>query len=125
LEFFLEFFLESCFCFLLSGKPILAALKDEQMVLMATGVYFLIFFSPKDLVFQLVKLVPVYVTICTLKEILRATKVYKGLAEGKEAMPNNGSIFFIPILIATLKGIIIYSRMLANKPYWPTGNLRI
>ena len=88
----------------LTGKPILAAVKDEYMVLMVTAVYVAIFFSPKDLVYETIKLVPIYATICTLKEILRAKKVYKGLAEGRDAMPHNGSLLFIPVLIATLKG---------------------
>ena len=74
------------------------------MVLMATVVYIAIFFSPKDLVYKTVKLVPIYATICFLKEILRAKKVYKGLAEGRDHMPHGGSLFFIPVLIATLKG---------------------
>ncbi len=80
------------------------AVKDEQMVLAVTLVYLLIFFSPKDIVYETIKLVPVYAVICTLKEILRAKKVYKGLEEGRGAMPNNGSPLFIPVLIATLKG---------------------
>jgi hypothetical protein len=86
------------------GKPILGAVKDEYMVLMATVVYIAIFFSPKDLVYDTIKLVPIYATICFLKEILRAKKVYKGLAEGRDHMPHGGSLFFIPVLIATLKG---------------------
>ena len=88
------------------GKPILGAVKDEYMVLMATAVYVAIFFSPKDIVYETIKLVPIYATICFLKEILRAKKVYKGLAEGKDAMPSGGSLLFIPVIIATLKGNI-------------------
>jgi len=97
-------FAGSIICGPLLGKPILAAVKDEYMVLMVTAVYVAIFFSPKDLVYETIKLVPIYATICTLKEILRAKKVYKGLAEGRDAMPHNGSLLFIPVLIATLKG---------------------
>ena len=74
------------------------------MVILVTLVYLAIFFSPKDIVYETVKLIPVYAVICTLKEILRAKKVYKGLAEGKEAMPANGSLLFIPVIIAVLKG---------------------
>ena len=85
------------------GKPMLVAFKDEQMVLMATVVYLAIFFTPGDIVYQVIKIVPVYVIICTMKEILRAKKIYKGLEEGKTAMPQGGSLLFIPIMIATLK----------------------
>ena len=81
----------------------MAALKDEWMVGVASIVYLAIFFCPGDLVYKLVKQKLIYVVICTLKEILRAKKVYKGLEEGKSAMPAGGSVFFIPVLIATLK----------------------
>ena len=54
--------------------------------------------------YDTIKLVPVYAIICTLKEILRAKKVFKGLEEGRNVMPQNGSLLFIPVLIATLKG---------------------
>ena len=81
----------------------MAALKDEWMVGAATVIYLAIFFCPGDLVYKLVKLKLVYVVICALKEILRAKKVYKGLEEGKSAMPVGGSVFFIPVLVATLK----------------------
>ena len=86
------------------GKPILGAVKDEQMVVLVTLVYLAVFFSPKDIVYSTIKVVPVYLAICTLKEILRAKKVYKGMKEGSDAMPIDGSPLFIPILIATLKG---------------------
>lgn len=97
-------FAGSIVCNPLLGKPILHAIKDENMVILVTLVYLAIFFSPKDIVYETVKLIPVYAVICTLKEILRAKKVYKGLAEGKEAMPANGSLLFIPVIIAVLKG---------------------
>jgi len=97
-------FAGSIVCGPLLGKPILGAVKDEYMVLMVTVVYIAIFFAPKDLVYDTIKLVPIYATICFLKEILRAKKVYKGLAEGRDAMPHGGSLLFIPVIIATLKG---------------------
>ncbi len=74
------------------------------MVMISTIVYALIFYCPKDLAYQFCKYLPVYVVICSAKEIIRAKKVFYGLKEGREAMPSNGSIFFIPIIIATLKG---------------------
>ena len=81
----------------------MAALKDEWMVGVASVIYLAIFFCPGDLVYKLVKQKLVYAVLCFFKEILRAKKVYKGLEEGKLAMPAGGSVFFIPVLIATLK----------------------
>ena len=61
------------------GKPILGALKDEQMIVIATLVFLAVFYTPKDVFYSTVKIVPIYAVICTLKEILRAKKIYKGL----------------------------------------------
>ena len=58
------------------------------------------FFAPKNIVYDAVEIVPIYADICTLKKILRT----KGLAEEKEAMPPNGSLTFLLILIGVLKG---------------------
>ena len=85
------------------GEPILAALKDEWMFGVGSMIFLAIFFCPRDLVYKLVQLKLISVVICIYNEILRANKVYKGLEEGKSAMPAEGSVFFIPVLIAILK----------------------
>eukprot|EP00093_Oithona_nana_P003934 03934.XXX_53396_54484_1 [CDS] Oithona nana genome sequencing. len=97
-------FAGSIICNPLLGKPILGALKDEQMIVIATLVFLAVFYTPKDVFYSTVKIVPIYAVICTLKEILRAKKIYKGLEEGRQAMPSGGSYLFIPVIIATLKG---------------------
>ena len=66
-------------------------------------IFLAIFFCPRDLVYKLVQLKLVTFVICIYNEILRANKIYKGLEEGKSAMPAEGSVFFIPVLIAILK----------------------
>ena len=43
---------------------------------------------------------PVYATICTIKEIYRALKITKGLKEGSAFKSDS---MFIPVLIATIK----------------------
>ena len=57
----------------------MGAFKDEQMIIIATLMFLAVFYTPADLFYKTVKLVPVYAVICTLKEILRAKKIYKGL----------------------------------------------
>ena len=57
----------------------MGALKDEQMIIIATLVFLAVFYTPKDIFYSTVKIVPIYAVICTLKEILRAKKIYKGL----------------------------------------------
>jgi len=85
----------------LLGKPILGAFGNEQLLMQATLVYAIIFFSPFDVGYKLIKLLPVYVTVCTIKEVYRPLKIVKGLKEGTEFKPGS---MFIPILIATIKG---------------------
>ena len=86
-----------------TGEPILAALKDEWLFGVGSMIFLAIFFCPRDLVYKLVQLKLVTFVICIYNEILRANKIYKGLEEGKSAMPAEGSVFFIPVLIAILK----------------------
>ena len=88
-----------------TGEPILAALKDEWLFGVGSMIFLAIFFCPRDLVYKLVQLKLVTFVICIYNEILRANKIYKGLEEGKSAMPAEGSVFFIPVLIAILKVI--------------------
>jgi len=85
----------------LLGKPILGAFGNEHLLLLATLVYLVIFFSPFDIGYKLIKLLPVYIVVCTIKEIYRPLKIVKGLKEGAEFKPDS---MFIPILIATIKG---------------------
>ena len=84
-----------------AGKPILSALADQDLILVTTFIHVLINYFPGDVAFALVSVKPVYVAICTAKEIQRGIKVYKGLAEG---LAFNESSILIPILIATVKG---------------------
>ena len=83
----------------------MAALKDEWLFGVGSMIFLAIFFCPRDLVYKLVQLKLVTFVICIYNEILRANKIYKGLEEGKSAMPAEGSVFFIPVLIAILKVI--------------------
>lgn len=85
----------------LLGKPMLAALGDEHLLFLATVIYLAIFFSPGDIGYKFVKIVPIYATVCTIKEIYRALKISKGLKEGSNFKPES---LFVPILVATIKG---------------------
>jgi len=85
----------------LLGKPILAAFSNEHLLLLATIIYLVTFFFPGDIGYKFVKLMPVYATVCTIKEIYRALKISKGLKEGASFKSDS---IFIPVLIATIKG---------------------
>lgn len=70
------------------------------MLFLATIIYLAVFFSPGDIGYKFVKLVPIYATICTIKEVYRALKITKGLKEGSNF--KSGSLF-IPLVVATIK----------------------
>ncbi len=48
-----------------------AAFSDEFLVLVCFVLFLLVFFSPGDIFYTLVKLQPIYVVICVVKEIYR------------------------------------------------------
>jgi len=85
----------------LLGKPILAAFGDEHLLLIASFIYLVLFFCPGDLAYKFIKLVPIYATVCTIKEIYRPLKISKGIKEGATF---KSSSLFIPVVIATIKG---------------------
>ncbi len=95
-------FAGSILCGPLLGKPMFAAFANEEMIFAMTIIFALIFFSPGDFFYKLVTAQPVYVVICTLKEIFRAKKIYAGLQDGQSAYPN--SPYFIPVIVAVIKG---------------------
>ena len=78
------------------------AFADEQMVLACTVLFALVFFSPGDFFYKLVKVQPIYVVICVIKEVFRAKKIFAGLQDGKAAYPN--SPYLIPVTVAVIKG---------------------
>ena len=99
-----------------AGKPVLAALSNEHQLLLASLVWWSVFYSPGDLAYSLatnkvghVNLLPLsnttiqllYVPICVVKEIYRAKKVVGGMKDASKLFPDNELII---IAIGTLKG---------------------
>ncbi len=56
-----------------------AAFADEFLVSVCALLFLLVFFSPGDAFYALVKLQPVYLAICLVKEVYRAKKIFGGL----------------------------------------------
>ncbi len=56
-----------------------AAFADEFLVSVCAFLFLLVFFSPGDVFYALVKLQPVYLAICLVKEVYRAKKIFGGL----------------------------------------------
>lgn len=64
---------------ILLGKPMFGAFADEKMFFAACLLYLAVFYSPGDIFYKVVKIQPIYVIICIIKEVFRAKKIYAGL----------------------------------------------
>lgn len=85
----------------LLAEPILAPLKNTPQVLVATAVWYVVFYSPLDLGYKLAKFLPVKIVFSAMKEIYRCKKVYDGVTHAAKLYPN---AHLIMIIIGTLKG---------------------
>ncbi|XP_052775623.1 trimeric intracellular cation channel type 1B.1-like [Mya arenaria] len=86
---------------ILLGEPAITPFKDHRSVLTATAVWYLVFYSPFDMVYKLAKLLPFKMVICALKEVQRASKVHTAVNHTAKIYPN---AYLIIVLIGTIKG---------------------
>jgi hypothetical protein len=61
----------------------------------------LVFFSPFDVFYKLIKFTPVKIVISVMKEVLRVRKVYDGVAHALHIYPNS---YVIVVLVGCMKG---------------------
>lgn len=85
----------------LLGEPILAPLKNTPQLIVATVVWYIIFYTPFDIGYKVAKFLPVKVVFSAMKEVYRCKKVYDGVTHAAKIYPN---AYVIMILIGTLKG---------------------
>lgn len=85
----------------LLGEPVVAPLKRSDDVLLATLVWYLVFYAPFDGVYRLAKWMPVKVVLSVLKELQRVYKIHQGVAYASKLYPN---AHLIHVLIGTAKG---------------------
>lgn len=100
----------SCMCSIFSGsilaafllgEPIMGAFKNSNEVLLATTVWYLIFYSPFDVVYKICKFMPVKVVFASMKEVIRCKKVHDGVAHAAKVYPNG---YLIMAIVGTVKG---------------------
>lgn len=65
---------------------------------------YLVFYSPFDIVYKMVKFLPCKLAIAGLKEVQRAHKVYHGVVYTAKIYPNS---VLIILFIGTIKGKIL------------------
>ncbi|CAD5216355.1 unnamed protein product [Bursaphelenchus xylophilus] len=85
----------------LLGEPVVATFKRHDDVLLATIVWYLVFYSPFDIVYKLTKIMPIKIFLCILKETQRTYKIHHGVAYAAKLYPN---AYIIHVMIGTAKG---------------------
>merc|ERR1719348_1827097 len=85
----------------LLGKPILGAISNEYNVILATLIWWGVFFSPGDIIYSLAKNQVLYVPICVIKEIYRGKKTLGGISDAAKVFPDQALLM---VLIGLIKG---------------------
>lgn len=88
-------------CAPLLGQSIMSAIDNNEMLLMGTICWYLVFYSPFDLTPTLYKILPVKIVLYVMKEIHRVKKVSGGVALAAKMYPGN---YISMLIIGTLKG---------------------
>lgn len=86
---------------MLLGEPLIVPFKDHRAILTATAVWYLVFYSPFDIVYKIAKFLPCKLVICGLKEVQRSHKVYHAVIHTMKIYPNS---YLVIIIIGTVKG---------------------
>jgi len=85
----------------LCGEPVLSAFNDVNKLLIASALWFLLYYSPQDIVYQVSKMFPVKVLLYLVKGLYYPKKVMAGMKHAKHILPGN---FLALIIIACCKG---------------------
>ncbi|OZC07280.1 hypothetical protein X798_05700 [Onchocerca flexuosa] len=85
----------------LLGEPVIAPFKRHDDILLATVVWYFVFYSPFDIVYKVSKLLPVKIILCILKEVRRTYKVAHGVSYASKLYPSS---YLVHILVGTARG---------------------
>ena len=85
----------------LLGEPVIACLKNTNSLLIATGAWYIIFYTPFDFGYKVFKFLPIKLILAVMKEVIRCKKVHDGVVHAAQVYPNS---YVIMIIIGTLKG---------------------
>merc|ERR1712242_647780 len=75
----------------LCGEPVLAALGDSLKLVMATVLWFLLYYCPQDLAYQFSKMFPVRAIMYSIKGLYYPKKVLAGMRHASHALSNSSS----------------------------------
>ncbi|ELT94597.1 hypothetical protein CAPTEDRAFT_21604 [Capitella teleta] len=86
---------------LLIGEPLITPFKDHQAVMTATAVWYVINYSPFDVIYKLCRFLPFKLVISCMKEVQRVHKVHHAVVF---AMKNYPGSYLIIVTMGVLKG---------------------
>ncbi|WKX98116.1 hypothetical protein Q1695_013648 [Nippostrongylus brasiliensis] len=87
-------------CFLL-GEPVITPLRRHDDVVLASVVWYSVFYSPFDFTHKLVSFKPLKVVLSVVKEVQRAHKISHGVAYATKLYPES---YMVQVLVGVSKG---------------------
>ncbi|GMR39621.1 hypothetical protein PMAYCL1PPCAC_09816, partial [Pristionchus mayeri] len=94
-------FADSFLASFLLGEPLITPFKRHDDILLATLIWYLVFYAPFDAIYKMTKITPVKVVLSIMKEFKRAHKVAQGVSHAAKLYPHS---YLVQILIGTAKG---------------------
>ncbi|CAF0866013.1 unnamed protein product, partial [Didymodactylos carnosus] len=85
----------------LLGEPPIKDFQHHQHLILASLCWYLVFYSPFDLIYKLLKFTPIKLFVGIIKEIQRTKKVYDGVQHTLNIYPDS---YIISVVIGTVKG---------------------
>lgn len=85
----------------LLNEPVISALGNTQQVLLATVVWYLIFYSPFDVLFRTCNFLPIKLALNCMNEVYNCKVIYQGILHAAKIFPDS---YFIMALIGIVKG---------------------
>ncbi|KRX37557.1 Trimeric intracellular cation channel type B-A [Trichinella patagoniensis] len=98
----------------LLGEPIVTVFMRHSDVLLATAVWYIVFYSPFDIAYKTVKFFPIKLMLLILKEIHRTNKVYSAVGHAMQLYPNS---YLIIAIIGVAKGTLFIFKYFRNYCY--------
>ena len=104
----------------LCGEPILAALNDTTKVLIATLLWFLLYYCPKDLAHTATKLFPVRLAMYIVKGLYYPKKIVAGMKHAGHVLKGNLlAVFLLAVCKGNGSGVIKPLARLARGSWTP------
>ncbi|CAB55030.2 Trimeric intracellular cation channel type 1B.1 [Caenorhabditis elegans] len=107
----------------LLGEPVIAPFKRHDDIILATIIWYLVFYAPFDGIYKIAKITPVKCVLAVMKEVKRAYKVSHGVSHAAKLYPNS---YIVQVLVGTAKGagsgIVRTLEQLVRGVWLPTHN---